>query len=252
MIPDTGLQGAIVLVGRVMPASNATFLGRIDGVEVVYKPVRGERPLWDFPDGTLAAREVATYAVSESLGWGLVPETVLGDGPHGPGMVQRWVDTDPDTAPVDVVPAGEVPQGHLHVLDAFGPDDEPVSLVHEDSAALRRMAVLDVLVNNGDRKGGHVLALRDGRRMGVDHGVSFHVEHKLRTVLWGWAGRPLLPEEGDAVARAAADEDLELRLRALLAGAEVDAFRARCRLLLDRGTLPLPGGDWPSIPWPAF
>jgi uncharacterized repeat protein (TIGR03843 family) len=242
----------LTLQGRIMPASNATFLGSVDGVQVVYKPVRGERPLWDFPDGTLAQREVASYAVSEALGWDVVPRTILRDGPHGPGMVQVWVETDPDVDPVDIVPEGEVPEGFLHVLDALGPDDRPVSLVHEDSAPLRRMAIFDVLVNNADRKGGHVLAVPGGHRQGVDHGVTFHVEDKLRTVLWGWLDSALLPEEREAVRRVRDDEALRSRLRDLVSPPELRAFVRRCDRLLGEGRFPAPSGEWPSIPWPAF
>jgi uncharacterized repeat protein (TIGR03843 family) len=249
---DQLLEGEIELVGRVMPASNATFVGTLGDLQVVYKPVAGERPLWDFPDGTLAGREVAAYAVSEALGWDIVPATVLRDGPHGPGMVQAWVEPDEDLAPVDVVPAGELPDGYLHVLDALGPDDEPVALIHEDSLALRRMAVFDVIVNNGDRKGGHVLATPDGRRYGVDHGVAFHVENKLRTVLWGWLGRHLTDEERQGVSAVRGDPDLLERLGTLLSTLEVDAFGRRCDRLLARDVFPSPSTEWPAIPWPAF
>ena len=172
-----------------MPASNATFVGRVGGVTVVYKPVAGERPLWDFPDGTLAARERAAYLVSEALGWDVVPPTVLRNGPHGPGMVQLWREPDEGEEPVRVVRSGERRPGWLHVFDGVDERDRAVSLVHEDTAALRRMAVFDVVVNNADRKGGHVLPMAGGHRYGVDHGVSFHTDPKLRTVLWGWAGR---------------------------------------------------------------
>lgn len=244
--------GELEVVGRVLPASNATFVGTIDGRQVVYKPVAGERPLWDFPDGTLAQREVASYAVSAALGWDVVPPTVLREGPHGPGMVQLWKEPDPEQAPVDVVPAGELPDGYLHVLDALGPDDEPVALVHEATGALRQMAVFDVLVNNGDRKGGHVLGMADGHRHGVDHGVSFHVENKLRSVLWGWAGEPLTETERDAVARVRDDDELHGRLRDLVSPPELQAFVARCEDLLGAGRMPVPSGDWPAIPWPAF
>jgi uncharacterized repeat protein (TIGR03843 family) len=245
-------DGEITLVGRVMPASNATFVGTIGGVQVVYKPVAGERPLWDFPDGTLAGREVASYAVSEALGWGVVPTTILRDGPHGTGMVQRWMEPDDDAAAVDVVPTGEVPDGFLHVIDALGADDEPVALVHEDSDGLRRMALFDVLVNNGDRKGGHVLATPDGHRYGVDHGVSFHVENKLRTVLWGWVGQDLRADERAAIASVRDDAALHERLGELVTAVEVLAFRRRCQRLLDRGVFPSPSSEWPAIPWPAF
>ena len=249
---DQLLDGEIELVGRVMPASNATFIGTLGEVRVIYKPVAGERPLWDFPDGTLAGREVAAYAVSDALGWGIVPTTVLRDGPHGPGMVQAWVEPDEDLAPVDVVPVDVLPEGYLHVLDALGPDDEPVALVHEDTRALRRMAVFDVLVNNGDRKGGHVLATTDGRRYGVDHGVSFHVENKLRTVLWGWLGRHLTDEERQGVAAVSRDLDLLERLGTLVTDREVAAFVRRCDRLLTRDVFPSPSTEWPAIPWPAF
>ncbi|WP_275425765.1 SCO1664 family protein [Nocardioides solisilvae] len=246
--------GELALHGRVMPASNATFVGELAGARVVYKPVAGERPLWDFPDGTLAAREVATYAVSEVLGWDVVPHTVLREGPHGPGMVQRWQEPDPVQQAVDIVPQGEVPPGFLHVFDGVDSRDRPVSLVHEDTPALRRMAVLDVVVNNADRKGGHVLAMADGHRYGVDHGVTFHVETKLRTVLWGWAGQPLDDEEREAVSRLeeALGAGLGERLRALLTEEEVAATRRRVRRLLAAGRMPLPHDGWPTIPWPPF
>lgn len=250
--PVTISTGDLELVGRVMPASNATFIGLVGGVQVVYKPVAGERPLWDFPDGTLAQREVASYAVSQALGWNVVPTTVLRDGPHGPGMVQAWAEPDPDLAPVDIVARGSLPRGYLHVLDAIGPDDEPVSLIHEDSAPLRRMAIFDILVNNGDRKGGHVLAMTDGHRYGVDHGVSFHVENKLRSVLWGWLGSDLSDDESEGVRRVAEDHDLIKRLEDLVTPRELDAFAARCEELLAAGRMPEPSGEWPAIPWPAF
>jgi len=248
-----GLDTApLVLEGRIMPASNATFLGDIDGVSVVYKPVAGERPLWDFPDGTLAAREVAAYAVSEALGWNVVPHTFLRDGPHGLGMVQVWQEPDPSLDAVDLVEPGGVPEGWLHVLDAIGARDEPVALVHEDSAALRRMALFDVVVNNADRKGGHVLAMADGHRYGVDHGVTFHTDPKLRTVLWGWAGRRLDDSEVAALEALTVDDALVVRLGELLTRREVAAFQRRCERLVRAAAFPGPSSEWPAIPWPAF
>jgi len=241
-------SGELALVGRLRSASNATFLGTIDGTDVVYKPVAGERPLWDFPDGTLAARERASYLVSEALGWQVVPVTILREGPHGYGMVQVWQEPDPDQDAVDVVPPDRIPEGYLHVLDAVDAHDRPVALVHEDSAALRRMAIFDVLVNNADRKGGHVLAMPDGHRFGVDHGVTFNVDPKLRTVLWGWATRPLLDEELEAVAGL----DLGDALDDLLTTREIEAFERRRAALLVDGAFPVPSGEWPAIPWPAF
>jgi uncharacterized repeat protein (TIGR03843 family) len=255
-------RGEIEVQGRIMPASNATFFATASldgaGVDCVYKPVAGERPLWDFPDGTLAQREVAAYAVSQALGWNVVPPTVLrGDAPAGPGMVQAWREPDPGQDPVDLVPHGRVPEGYLHVLDAYDGDDRPISLVHEDSDPLRRMAVFDVVVNNADRKGGHVLAMTDGHRHGVDHGVSFHVDDKLRTVLWGWAREPLDREDAAEVHRladrlATRDDELTVQLADLLTGDEVHAAVARCARLLRRSVMPVPSGGRPSIPWPAF
>jgi uncharacterized repeat protein (TIGR03843 family) len=256
------LRGDIEIRGRIMPASNATFYATTTlagtSIECVYKPVSGERPLWDFPDGTLAGREVAAYAVSEALGWDVVPPTVLrGDAPAGPGMVQAWREPDPDQDAVDLVPSGQVPEGYLHVLDAYDGHDRAVSLVHEDCAPLRRMAVFDIVINNADRKGGHVLGMADGHRYGVDHGLAFNLDHKLRTVLWGWAQQPLHPEDAQGLQLlveqlCTADSDLGDRLRDLLLAEEVQTTLARCERLLSRGVMPRPSGGRPSIPWPAF
>ncbi len=258
--PSTLHDGQLVVLGRIMPASNHTFLTRLgdEGVQCVYKPSSGERPLWDFTDGTLAAREYAAWVVSDHLGWDVVPPTVLRDGPAGPGMVQLWMDSveseDDSPDPVDVLPEGPVPPGFLHVLDATGGRDEPVMLVHEDSGPLRRMAVFDIVTNNTDRKGGHVLPMPGGHRYGVDHGVCFHTEDKLRTVLWGWAGERLSPEERDGVEGIVdgLDGDLRERLEDLLTVREVDAIERRCERLLSKGRFPVPAGGWPSIPWPPF
>ena len=261
--PASLLDGQLVVIGRIMPASNHTFLTRLgeEGVQCVYKPSSGERPLWDFTDGTLAAREYAAWVVSDHLGWDVVPPTVLRDGPVGPGMVQLWMEPDESedvSDPVDVVPEGELPPGFLHVLDATGARDDPVSLVHEDSAPLRRMAVFDIITNNTDRKGGHVLPMAGGHRYGVDHGVCFHTEDKLRTVLWGWAGQRLTAEETSGVEcvvdglRGGQQGGLRDRLEDLLTVPEVDAIARRSERLLRAGRFPRPAGGWPSIPWPPF
>jgi uncharacterized repeat protein (TIGR03843 family) len=255
---DLLLHGELAVLGRIMPASNTTFFCRLgphdDGVRAVYKPVSGERPLWDFAEGTLAAREYAARLVSAALGWDVVPPTVLRDGPTGPGMVQLWCEPDPGQAPVDLRPEGPVPAGMLHVLDAFDQHDRPVMLLHEDSGPLRRMALFDVVVNNTDRKGGHVLAMPDGHRYGVDHGVCFHVDDKLRTVLWGWHGRRLEADESAALTVVAdrLGDELGQQLTGLLTRAEVEATRRRVARLLSAGRFPQPGPGWPSIPWPAF
>jgi len=251
--PDLA-EGELVLHGRIMPASNATFVGEIDDVRVVYKPVAGERPLWDFPDGTLADRERAAYLVSEAFGWNVVPETWLRDGPHGPGMVQRWQEPDEEQVAVTLVAEGEVPAGWRHVFDGFDAHDQPISLIHEDSAALRRMAIYDVIVNNADRKGGHVLEMTDGHRYGVDHGVTFHTDHKLRTVLWGWLGESLTTEEVEVVRRIGVEVRGALgdALAAHLTDPEIDALARRCARLAERAQMPAPRGEWPAIPWPPF
>lgn len=248
------VAGELVLHGRIMPASNATFIGEIDGVRVVYKPVAGERPLWDFPDGSLAGRERAAYLVSEAFGWDVVPETWLRGGPHGPGMVQRWQEPDEEDVAVTLVPDGEVPPGWKHVFDGIDAQDQPVSLIHEDTAPLRRMAVLDIVINNADRKGGHVLAMTDGHRYGVDHGVTFHTDHKLRTVLWGWLGESLAPEEVSAVREVGTlvRGDLGDALAPHLTDPEIEALARRCVRLADRAQMPAPRGEWPAIPWPPF
>ncbi|MCD9199122.1 SCO1664 family protein [Aeromicrobium wangtongii] len=256
MTTDADLQcGDIELEGRIMPASNATFVGSIGAVKIVYKPVAGEQPLWDFPDGNLARREVAAYLVSEVLGWDVVPRTWLRDGPMGPGMVQLWQDVDPTQDAVDLVPSDAVPEhGWRHVFDGFDAHDRPVSLIHEDSPELRRMAVFDVITNNADRKGGHVLEMPGGHRYGIDHGLTFHAEHKLRTVLWGWVDEALTPYELEGVerVRAALAGELGSALGDLLTEWEISAFAARCDAMLRKPRFPRPRGHMPAIPWPPF
>jgi hypothetical protein len=225
--------GELTVEGRLVDASNATlYCSLVAGAEtcaVVYKPIRGERPLWDFPDGTLAYREVAAYAVSVATGWDVVPPTVLRGGPHGDGMVQLWVDVDPE---VDLV-----------------------ELVSTDHPALRRMALFDAVVNNADRKGGHLLPVPGGHVYGVDHGVTFAVEPKLRTVLWGWRGRRFADEEVAVLAALRDDlRDGPLReeLDALLTVPEVEATVGRVDRLLATRRFPYPSPDWPAVPWPPF
>ena len=246
-------DGDIEVIGRLREASNQTFAVRLTSGDqeslAVYKPVAGEAPLWDFPDGTLANREYAAYRVSEASGWDIVPPTILRDGPAGFGMVQLWVDVD-DGEPVRVVRRGKEAD-HLHVLDAEDQWGRPVSLVHEDSPALRRVAIFDLVINNTDRKGSHVLAAGD-RRFGIDHGVCFHTDDKVRTVLWGWAAQELRADERDVIGHWRRDEPLHRDLDALLDPAEVVAFDRRCDRLLANGRLPTPAGDWPAIPWPPL
>jgi uncharacterized repeat protein (TIGR03843 family) len=267
---DALRAGELQLVGRLAAASNATFLctAQADGrsVRCIYKPVRGERPLWDFPDGTLARREVASYLVAEAFGGGLVPETVLRDGPFGVGMVQQWIFTasnhlpgekprgdEPEESLVDVLAPRDVPPGWLPVLRAMDEDGRPLILAHADDPRLLRLAALDVLLNNADRKGGHILVGLDGRVYGVDHGICLHTEDKLRTVLWGWAGKPLPAELTADIARLRAELDgvLADQLADLLSPGEVHALRRRADELLEAEAMPRPYGSR-TIPWPPF
>ncbi len=194
----------------------------------MYKPVRGERPLWDFPDGTLAGRELAAYLVSAATGWEIVPPTVMRDGPFGPGMCQLWVESDPA---IDLV-----------------------TLARGNYPALRRMAVFDAVINNADRKGGHLLPQADGHVYGCDHGVCFHVEDKLRTLLWRWAGKPLTDEAVLVLTglRGQLAGPLGDALAELLTGAEMRTLRRRIEGLLAGGRHPQPSGEWPAVPWPPF
>jgi uncharacterized repeat protein (TIGR03843 family) len=259
-------RGELTVIGRIRSASNATFLCEAEyqgsRTHCVYKPIAGEAPLWDFPDGTLAGRELGAYLVSEALGWNIVPYTIIRDGPAGRGMLQLWIeqpndsslDSSKDTPDlVDLLPAGKVPPGYLPVLRAYDYAGDEVTLVHADDARLRRMAVFDIVVNNADRKGGHILTGLDGHVYGVDHGVSLHVQDKLRTVLWGWAGKPVDDETLRDVARLA--DALCGRLADALRGHitrhEIVALRRRVEALLDSPVMPMPDRRRP-IPWPAF
>ncbi|MEG9246641.1 SCO1664 family protein [Arthrobacter sp. Soc17.1.1.1] len=252
--PDP-VAAELTLTGRITTASNATFLGSIGDAAVVYKPIRGEKPLWDFPDGHLAHREVAAYLISEILGWNIVPRTWLREGPFGEGMVQSWQETDPEQDAVDLVAMDDVPEtGWRHVLDGQDEEGRIVALVHEDTPALRRMAVFDVVVNNADRKGDHILEMVDGHRYGVDHGLTFHSDHKLRTVLWGWVGEALTAEESEGVNRVshALQGDLGRDLAELLTAQEISSLAARCAALRATGRFPGPRGGMPAVPWPLF
>lgn len=229
---DLLTHATLSVEGQLVDASNATlYMGaEHDGVRAacVYKPVTGERPLWDFPDGTLAQREVAAYAVSAASGWDIVPPTVLRDGPFGPGMVQLWIETDERC--------------------------DVRSLLRSGADALHPIAVFDTVINNADRKGGHLLPVPSGHVYGVDHGVSFNTEDKLRTVIWNWAGEPVTEPELDVLARLNRDFDTGLgpRLAELLTVTEVRRTRRRIDRLLRATLLPMPSGGRSSVPWPPF
>ncbi|WP_171157892.1 SCO1664 family protein [Streptomyces argyrophylli] len=253
---DLLARGELTVRGRIREASNAALFCTValDGREAscVYKPVAGERPLWDFPDGTLAGREVAAYEVSEATGWGLVPPTVLRDGPYGEGMCQLWIDVRPEAELLALVDGEEPEPGWKAIGFAEVGEGRTALLVHADDERLRRLAVLDAVINNADRKGGHLLPTAGGDLYGIDHGVTFNVENKLRTLLWGWAGEPLTLEAVDVLKglRDGLEGELGRRLAALIAAAEIDATRARVDALLTSGVHPEPSGEWPAIPWP--
>ncbi|MFI8998018.1 SCO1664 family protein [Streptomyces sp. NPDC053542] len=254
-------HGELTVRGRVREASNAVLYCTVehDGWSgaCVYKPVAGERPLWDFPDGTLAEREVAAYEISRATGWDLIPPTVLRDGPYGRGMVQEWITaSDEDDSPelLALIEDEEPGPGWKAVGLAQVGEDRTALLVHADDPRLRRLAVLDAVINNGDRKGGHLLPTADGRVYAIDHGVTFHAEDRLRTLLWGWAGEPLTEEALAVLKRLAAEtaegEPLAARLAECLTDGEITALRERIAGMLRSGVHPQPSGEWPPIPWP--
>lgn len=221
-------HGEVEVIGRMPWSSNATFLTQVqlgdDALLAIYKPQAGERPLWDFPDGTLCMREVAAFALSDVLGWSLVPHTVLrDDAPLGLGALQRFVDHDPDDSYFQLQQDG----------------------THDD--VFMRFAAFDILANNTDRKGGHVLAAPDGHVWGIDHGVCFHRQWKLRTVIWEYAGDPVPAPLLDSIACAADHLD---PLDDLLAPQEVEAVRTRAQRLLASKRYPLQTGDYRDYPWP--
>lgn len=223
--------GELQVTGRLVDASNATLYASCTYAEksipVIYKPVAGERPLWDFPDGNLAQREYAAYRISEIGKFSVVPPTVLRDGPFGVGMVQQWIDIDEE---VD--------------LAEFYRTDDP---------RLRKMALFDAVINNTDRKIGHLLPTVEGDLRGCDHGVTFHEEDKLRTVLWQWADKPLTEEEKAIlqdllqVLQSDPSEILEL-----ITEDEFGALVMRIQRLLEQERFPSPSEDWPAVPWPPF
>ena len=260
---DALREGELKVEGRITDASNATLyciatLGEGDeqrSVTCVYKPIAGENPLWDFPDGTLAAREVAAYEVSAALGWNLVPETILRDGPFGLGMCQRWIDAEESAQLLTILPTtarGPDLEGWCPITIVNLADGEEGILAHGDTEELRRIALFDVVINNADRKGGHLLPTADGHVYAIDHGVTFHVEDKLRTLLWGFATRPLNDAEIADLKRLQTDDALADRISALLAEPEIAALYARIEALLAVGSLPVPAGRHRPIPWPLF
>ncbi|CAN2199587.1 hypothetical protein MCEMRE20_00728 [Candidatus Nanopelagicaceae bacterium] len=225
-------HGALTISGRLVDASNATLYASCEvkdrTLTCIYKPIAGERPLWDFPDGTLANREYLTFLISHWLGLHLVPPTVLRDGPYGTGMVQLWIDIDES----------------VDLMEFF----------KEDLPELRKIALLDLITNNTDRKIGHLIPTTDGRIFGCDHGVTFHEEDKLRTVLWQWAGRPFTSNELEILQLAALLIGTEKRdvVLGLIEEEELAATLTRIERALTEKKFPEPSQDWPAVPWPPF
>ena len=226
-VTESILNGDLLVVGRLVDASNATLLANIEGsepsIEVIYKPVAGERPLWDFPDGNLANREYSAYLLSKLAEFNIVPFTVLREGPFGFGMVQEWIKVDQN---IDVVEFGQ-------------------SFDHQ----LRKLALFDAIINNTDRKFGHLLVDENGVLKGCDHGVAFHSEDKLRTVLWQFSELPFSPEEF-ALLNNVKSIDLNRVFSSYLTKEEINAISRRTDNLISSARFPEPSETWPAVPWP--
>ena len=220
--------GELSVEGRFVDASNATLFAKsvLEEIEVsvIYKPIAGERPLWDFPDGNLAGREVSAYLLSEELGLHLVPYTILREGPFGPGMVQEWIEIDEEL--------------------------EIVEIAQSTHPAIRAMALFDAIINNTDRKYGHILPKSNEEIFGCDHGVTFHEDPKLRTVLWQFTNEKFTQAERKIIENAI--EVSKALLSEHLTDREIEALIERSRQLLERGAFPEPSQDWPAVPWPPF
>jgi hypothetical protein len=227
-------QGKIELLGQILSSSNVIFAASVDHGDLhglaIYKPRQGERPLWDFPHGTLCLREVATYVLSQALGWPLVPPTVLRDGPYGPGALQLYIDADSDT-------------NYFTFHEERLPDLLPVAL-------------FDILANNTDRKGGHLLLDHWDRIWAIDNALTFHVEPKLRTVIWDFAGEPILEryltDLRQLQKHLARKSALRQALSGLLDEQEINALQARLKDLLEDAVFPHPDPNRRQVPWPII
>jgi uncharacterized repeat protein (TIGR03843 family) len=255
--------GEIEIEGRLVDASNVALLAQLElgdiQARVIYKPTNGERPLWDFPKGTLAEREAAAFVLSAVGGWNVVPPTVLREGPLGPGSVQLWVDVGEDATDslIDVVIPADLAPGWLPVIEGRLPDGTAVVVAHADRPELASAAVFDAVINNADRKGSHLVLDSAGSLWGFDHGLSCHTEPKLRTVLWGWVGQALPESELARLADLSGwlsdpASPMARSIKGLLSPAEVDALSQRISALLDTGRFPHPGGHGPAVPWPPL
>lgn len=237
------------ILGRMVNASNSTLVVRDVDKQYIYKPISGERPLWDFPEGTLALRERAAYVLSEIGEWRVVPKTELREGPLGLGSFQDWVEAE--VVDVEVVKPEAVDSSWLEIVRGVDDAGQEVVLVHADKPQLRAIALFDAVANNADRKGGHLLTAKTGQVFAIDHGVTFNEELKLRTVLWGYAGLRLTEKEIEQLRRLQ-DAIANSEIVELLYTQEVDALHGRINGLLSDGCFPEPSPHWPSVPWPIF
>nr|WP_306238834.1 MULTISPECIES: SCO1664 family protein [unclassified Ornithinimicrobium] len=285
---DLEPAGQFEVEGVLTDASNLTARvlyttadGQPTGRRGLYKPIRGEAPLRDFPEGTLGRREVAAFLVSEAGGWGLIPRTIMSEGPLGPGSVQRWIDWEPTgrgpgDGLLEIFPAGAVPSGWLAVVHGEGAEGQPVAVAHQDAPDLASLAVLDVVLNNADRKGAHLVRDAEGHLWGFDHGLTLHAEDKLRTVLWGWAGQPLPADDverlqtlRDSLSRAHADgagtaapadghappttaDSAGTAISALISPWEFQALSDRVDELLTEAIFPALPTERYALPWPLW
>ncbi len=219
-------SGELEVIGRLVDASNASLLCTLpDNVKVIYKPIAGERPLWDFPDGNLASREVAAYYISEIGNFKVVPKTVLREGPFGTGAIQKWIETSEEA--------------------------DVITIAQSNDSQMRNLALFDIVINNADRKFGHVLITPENRIFGCDHGVSLHKENKLRTVVWQFAEELLQPAEVEQLNELLSQIDCK-HLSTYLSEDEIDAIFERTKNLLEAGRFSSPNPNWPAVPWPPY
>lgn len=243
------MANPLKIIGQMVNASNSTLVVEDEANRYIYKPESGERPLWDFPNGTLHKRERAAFVMSEILGWNLVPNTQLREGPYGVGSLQNWLEAQ--VTVVDVFAPGEVPDKWLTVITGFDENGDEVTLAHANEPRLKQIAVFDALINNADRKAGHILTDQDGNLFGIDHGLTFHDEDKLRTVLWGWINEPI-PDHLVLDLAAAASKIISSELPQLLSQEEISALLERLDNLITTKKMPVPSPHWPAVPWPVF
>ena len=218
--------GELEIIGRLVDASNASLLCKLPNeLKVIYKPIAGERPLWDFPDGNLASREVAAFYISEVGEFDVVPKTVLREGPFGIGAIQQWIETS-------------------EAADVIG-------MAQSEDPQIRNLALFDIVINNADRKFGHILITPDEQIFGCDHGVSLHEENKLRTVIWQFAEQKLTLEEIAKLKDLLSKIDLN-HLAKFLSAEEIAAFLQRIQGLIEDGRFSSPNPNWPAVPWPPY